>query len=105
MESVAQQLTTIEEALYQTKLQSPQDPLNFPIRLNNRLSGLVGVVGEGDFRPTSQAYLVRDEVVGLIDEQLAALDQIVSQRVPEINQGIQAAAIPALQWPQGIGGK
>jgi photosystem II stability/assembly factor-like uncharacterized protein len=105
MESVAQQLTTIEEALYQTKLQSPQDPLNFPIRLNNRLSGLVGVVGEGDFRPTSQAYLVRDEIVGLIDEQLAALDQIVSQRVPEINQGIQAAAIPALQWPQGIGGK
>ena len=39
-------LTAIEETLYQTKNQSNQDPLNFPIRLNNKLAALGGVVGE-----------------------------------------------------------
>ncbi|MEM7784316.1 MAG: glycosyl hydrolase, partial [Planctomycetota bacterium] len=59
-DQLVNQLTSIEEQLYQTKNQSPQDPLNFPIRLNNRLSALVGVAAMGDFRPTDQAIQVRD---------------------------------------------
>ena len=42
--SLNAKLTSIEETLYQTKNQSSQDPLNYPIRLNNKLAALAGVV-------------------------------------------------------------
>ena len=48
-------LTPIEEALYQTKNRSRQDPLNFPVRLNDKLSGVMQVGSFGDTRPTTQA--------------------------------------------------
>ena len=57
-------LTAVEEALYQTKNQSSQDPLNFPIRLNNRLAALGGVVAAADVAPTAQSYVVYEELVG-----------------------------------------
>ena len=52
-EALDQELTAIEEALYQTKNQSSQDPLNFPIRLNNKLASLAGVVASADVAPTA----------------------------------------------------
>ncbi|MDP1562601.1 MAG: hypothetical protein Q8M16_14580 [Pirellulaceae bacterium] len=96
IDELKQRLSAIEEALYQTKLQSAQDPLNFPIRLNNRLSGLVDVVSSGDYRPTKQAYLVRDEIVGLIDVELGKLRSVIEQDLSELNAAIQAANIPAI---------
>ena len=45
-------LAEVEEALYQVRNRSGQDPLNFPIRLNNRLAALGRSVGTGDARPT-----------------------------------------------------
>jgi photosystem II stability/assembly factor-like uncharacterized protein len=100
LEQISGRLTSIEEALYQTKLRSSQDPLNYPIRLNNRLSGLVGVVGGGDFRPTRQAYQVRDEVVGLIDVQLAELKKMMDTDLPQFNENCRQAAIPAIFLPE-----
>ena len=50
--------TAIEQALYQTQNRSGQDPLNFPIRLNDKIAGLLGVVLGGDSRPTRQSYAV-----------------------------------------------
>src|SRR5207244_10125109 len=47
-ESLGKKLTAVEEELYQTKNQSSQDPLNFPIRLNNKLAALAGVVAGAD---------------------------------------------------------
>ena len=64
-------LTAIEETLYQTKNQSNQDPLNFPIRLNNKLAALGGVVGSAEAAPTAQSYAVYDELVTAIDAELA----------------------------------
>ena len=45
-DTLLKQMTTVEEALYQTKNRSGQDPLNFPIRLNNKLAALLGVAEE-----------------------------------------------------------
>lgn len=45
--SLFKELTEVEEALYQTKNRSPQDLLNYPIKLNNRLSALVSVASTG----------------------------------------------------------
>jgi hypothetical protein len=89
-------LTTVEEALYQTKNQSNQDPLNFPIRLNNKLAALGGVVGSAEYAPTAQSYMVYDEVVGQIDAELAKLSKIMKTDVPAFNQLVKEQNVPAV---------
>jgi len=89
-------LTEIEEALYQTKNQSSQDPLNYPIRLNNKLAALGGVVGSAEAAPTAQSYAVYDDVVGQIDVQLQKLNQLMKTSVPAFNQLVRDQNIPAV---------
>jgi chromatin segregation and condensation protein Rec8/ScpA/Scc1 (kleisin family) len=89
-------LTSIEEALYQTKNQSNQDPLNYPIRLNNKLAALAGVVGSAEAAPTAQSYAVYDEVVTQIDAQLQKLAQIMSTDVSAFNRLVRDQNIPAV---------
>lgn len=89
-------LTSVEESLYQTKNQSSQDPLNYPIRLNNKLAALAGVVASADAAPTDQSYAVYDEIVVQIDAQLARLTQIMKTDVPAFNQLVRDQNIPAV---------
>jgi hypothetical protein len=89
-------LTTIEEALYQTKNQSSQDPLNYPIRLNNKLAALGGVVGSAEAAPTAQSYAVYEELVTQIDAELQRLAQIMRTDVPAFNQLVRDQNIPAV---------
>ncbi len=93
---LVKKLTAVEEQLYQTKNQSAQDPLNFPIRLNNRLSSLVGVVSTGDNPPTRQAIEVRDQLLAEIDQLLTQQEEIVNKGLSEFNQAVQKAKIPAI---------
>lgn len=89
-------LTTIEETLYQTKNQSNQDPLNFPIRLNNKLAALGGVVASAEAAPTAQSYAVYDEVVTQIDAELRKLAELMRTDVPAFNQLVRDQNIPAV---------
>ena len=58
LDDFAAALSAIEGEIYQVKLQSSQDPLNFPIKLNNKIAALQGVIESADVRPTEQAYSV-----------------------------------------------
>ena len=89
-------LTVVEERLYQTKNESSQDPLNFPIRLNNRLSSLVGVVSAGDNRPTRQSIEVRDMLLAEIDQLLADQQKVVGKGLVDFNKAVRDAKIPAI---------
>ncbi len=89
-------LTEIEEALYQTKNQSSQDPLNFPIRLNNKLAALGGVVSRSETPPNEQSYAVFDELVAQINAQLQKLGQTMKTDVPAFNQLVREQNIPAI---------
>lgn len=93
---LVKQLTTVEERLYQTKNESPQDPLNYPIQLNNRLSSLVGVVSTGDNRPTLQSIEVRDLLLAEIDQLLAKQQKIVATGLAEFNEAVREAKVPAI---------
>ncbi len=95
-DSLVQQLTVIEEVLYQTKNQSRQDPLNFPIRLNNKLAAVASNVSIGDYRPTDQAIAVRDDLTARIDAELANLHALLGAAVPALNEMIRAADMPAI---------
>ena len=91
------EMTAVEEALYQTKNRSPQDPLNFPIRLNDKLASVADSAATGDFAPTAQQIAVRDELVAKIDEQLATLDGIWKTKLPQLNDLVRQLEIPAIQ--------
>jgi hypothetical protein len=91
-----EQLTAIEETLYQTKNRSGQDPLNFPIRLNDKLAGVASTASQGDYRPTDQAVSVRDELSVRIDAELAHLDQVLGTELPAFNALVREKAVPAV---------
>ena len=63
-------LSTVETELYQTKLRAAQDPLNFPIKLNDKIAALHGVIESVDNRPTNQTAQVFDLLSGQLDTQL-----------------------------------
>jgi hypothetical protein len=86
----------VEEALYQTKNRSNQDPLNYPIRNNNKLSGLVSVVSRGDYKPTKQAIEVKKEITIKIDSELSSYQLILRNDVPAFNALIKSLGIPAV---------
>lgn len=94
--SLSDKLTVIEEALYQTKNQSSQDPLNYPIRLNNKLAALAGSIAGPDAQPTDQHFAVYEELVTRIDAELARLKQIFSTDVPAFNKLVRERDIPAV---------
>ncbi len=75
----------IEKALYQTQNRSGQDPLNFPIRLTNKLAHLNRLVGMGDFPPTEQDMAVQKEMTGKIESQLKAFEAMVDSEMKEFN--------------------
>ena len=96
-DEIVKSLTEIEETLYQTKNESPQDPLNFPIRLNNKLGHLGSLSGYGDFPPTESSRAFYKEVSELIDEQLTRLNKIVAEDISIFNQMVKEANIDAVQ--------
>jgi len=89
-------LTLVENELYQTKNRSGQDPLNYPIRLNNKLAHVGSSVGFGDFPPTRQAIQVKDELTGKIDAQLAIFRKVRDEQLPEFNKLVKAKEIDAV---------
>ncbi len=95
-ETLKEDLTSVEEALYQTKNRSRQDPLNFPIRLNNKLAALAGVVASGDAAPTDQAYAVHKDLTSRIDEQLEKLKGILETDLATFNQLVRDSSVPAV---------
>jgi len=91
-----EKMTEIEETLYQTKNQSRQDPLNYPIRLNNKLAALTGVAGSGAYRPTAQAEAVRSSLSQQIDAQLEKLEKLMSNDLPDFNNLVKQKSVDAI---------
>ena len=87
-QSLTDKLTAIEGEIYQYRNRSSQDPLNFPIRLNNKLAALQGVVESGDGKPTDQSYAVFKDLSERLDKQVAALDALVKTDLPALNKAL-----------------
>ena len=95
-DSVNKKLTTIEEALYQTKSKSGQDVLNFPIRLNDKLAGLYGVASSGEMAPSKQAVETFADLGGQCDVQLNKLKQVMANDIPALNKLILSKQVPVI---------
>jgi photosystem II stability/assembly factor-like uncharacterized protein len=90
-------LTAIEGEIYQYRNRSSQDPLNYPIRLNNKLAALQGLVEIGDYKPTDQSYVVFKDLSERLDKQLAQLDSIVKTDLAALNTMLAKKKIEAVK--------
>jgi hypothetical protein len=93
--SFVDRLSAIESEIYQVKNQSGQDPLNYPIRLNNKIAALSGVVGGMDSKPTGQSYTVFNDLSTQLDRQLSAMRGELIMLSP-INATLKAAGLPPI---------
>lgn len=90
-------LKDVEEDLYQVKNQSNQDPLNFPIKLNNRLASLRRSVESGEAKPTDGAYKVFNELSNDLEVQLNKLQSILDQNISKVNILLKSKGVPTLE--------
>jgi hypothetical protein len=76
---LVQRLSAIEESLYQVKNQSPKDKIANPIKLNDRLAGLLAIVQTGDTAPTASQQAVARELIAELQTQLDRLARLAAQ--------------------------
>ncbi len=87
-------LTAIEEVLYQTKSQSSQDPLNYPIKLTDKLLGVLSATDRAEFGPTAGQRAVADELIAAIDAELVKFEAVQKEQVAAFNKLALQLAIP-----------
>ncbi len=95
-DTIVKQLTSIEEILHQTKAKSGQDVLNYPIRLNDKLSGLYGTARSGAMAPSRQAKEVFSDLSAQSDVALNKLKTLVGTDLQQLNQLIRDKSLPAI---------
>ena len=84
-------LSEIENNIHMTKNQSRQDPLNYGIRINNRLAFLMADTQRGDYPPTDQSREFFREVRAELQTELQALENTVEAELGGINSMIRDA--------------
>jgi hypothetical protein len=96
-EALEQKLGAIEGRIYQTQLRSSQDPLNYPIMLNNKLAALAAVVESGEAAPSEQSYAVFADLSKRLDLELASVDRLLATELPPLNAKLAAAHLPLIE--------
>ena len=95
-DTINKQMTAIEEALHQTKAKSGQDVLNFPIRLDDKISGLYDFAVSGNAAPAKQVKDAYTELSAQADEQLNKLKKILDEDLVKLNQMIREKSLPLI---------
>jgi hypothetical protein len=95
-ESLLASLKTIEEALHQTKAKSGQDVLNFPIRLDDKLSGVFESAASGYVAPTKQVKETYIDLKAQVDEQLKKYETLKKEGVKSLNDTVHKLMIPII---------
>ncbi len=96
---MAAKLTAVEEELYQTKNRSSQDPLNYPIKLNNKLAALASVAGSAEARPTAQSQQVYEDLATRANAQLRTLGDLLKKDLEAFNRLVREKNLPAVAAP------
>jgi photosystem II stability/assembly factor-like uncharacterized protein len=97
LDDLDKSLSTVEGEIYQTKLQSGQDPLNYPIKLNNKIAAIQGVVESADVQPTDQSYDVFKALSDKLKMQLSNLDSTIKVKLPQVNQMLQKQKLAPIE--------
>ena len=95
-DSIKGRLSTIEAEIYQVKNRSSQDPLNYPIRLNNKIAALAGVAASADAAPTDQSLQVFEQLSAALQVQLDRLKAVLDADIPAFNKLVKDSDVPAV---------
>jgi photosystem II stability/assembly factor-like uncharacterized protein len=93
-------LDDLEQSLLQNKAKAVQDLLAYPIRLNDKMAGVAGVVNSADTKPTKSSYEVFDDLGNKINGTSDKLKKIVDEDVPAFNQMVKQNQLPAINLKQ-----
>ncbi len=88
-EQLAKALSAVEEDVYQVKNQSGQDPLNFPIKTNNRLASLLRVAVSGEGRPTGNVEPIFNDLIAELKAETDRLEKTIADQLPPFNNMLQ----------------
>ena len=83
--TVAERLTSVEGEIYQIQNRSGQDPLNYPIKLNNKIAALLNHVEGAENRPTDQSVEVFDTLSDLLDVEIGQMTLVIQQDLARLN--------------------
>jgi hypothetical protein len=98
-EALKQSISTVEGELYQVKNRSSQDPLNYPIKLNNKIGALMGVVESAEAAPTAQSNEVFRDLSARLDAELAKLNEIYGRDLDAFNRLLRENGLPQITRP------
>jgi photosystem II stability/assembly factor-like uncharacterized protein len=100
-------LGAIEEEIYQVRNQSNQDPLNFPIKINNRIASLLRVVNAGDGKPIASAAPILADLSVDLKNQTDRLQEVLLGDVRGFNELLQKLQLAPIEVnaPQAPGGR
>ena len=93
-----QKITVIENNIHMTKNRSRQDPLNYGIRINNRLAFLMADSQRGDYPPTDQSKGFFKEIKKELDTELINLNKLLLEYTETINRKIEENNINRLKF-------
>lgn len=103
-DALLRSLAAVEEEIYQVRNQSSQDPLNFPIKINNKIAALAGVAASGPYRPTDQTIAVYNEVSAMLKVQTDRLEKILREDLERFNRQVRSAGgqpiVPSTELPE-----
>ena len=96
IDTINKQMNVVEEAMHQTKAKSGQDVLNFPIRLDDKLSSIYNASSAGNSGLSKQTKDAYEELVLQIDDQLGKWRKILNEDVAKLNQLIHEKTLPVI---------
>jgi hypothetical protein len=91
----------VEANIYQVRNRSGQDPLNFPIKVNNRLANLLSMVERGDGAPNDGMREVFQIMVEELDGYTTTLQGIWEEELEAVNRELARLGLDALDpWDE-----
>ncbi len=84
-ESLTGNASAVEADIYQVRNQSNQDPLNFPIKVNNRLANLMSMAERGDGRPMNNMSEIFDILVNELRGYTDRLEDVWATDLAAVN--------------------
>ena len=100
-DAFSKHVSDVEEAIYQVRNQSGQDPLNFPIKINNRLGTLLQTVSTGDGKPIGAALPIFNDLSGELKVETDRLAKVLADDLTKLNAELKRLGLPevTLQKP------
>ncbi|MGH7573711.1 MAG: glycosyl hydrolase, partial [Longimicrobiales bacterium] len=89
----------VEGEIYQVRLEARQDPLNFPIKVNNQIAALRGIVESADGRPTDQSREAFSFLSQQLEGELEQLRVLLTNDLGELNELLEGLGLDRIVVP------